>query len=1305
MSKQSQRISGNQQAFNFKVTGEPLVEPSKGPSVQNSFITSLKVPTLVPRSFSQEESPENPTGLTKFSTLQSGIPEKEPVIIAMSEFIPLFEEEKLTSQGSALSLKENSKILTAKTAVSLLVQDESAKSAVQDNKDSLLLSINGNQSSTSTTWSDVGRLNVMIRQLNETRRTHDISTYYLLNNEGVAIDRIGSFYEILKRAGYGSGQINKFSRTKLWLQSLVEIKRALFSHSGELILGYLSQRPQPASTNQILNDTNPFLLSDVDNSTPWSPRYWINPFREVQNLPTISQITDITTLKDNIIDYSVYQFVELTRVNDANGSVDKFAQDSILKWDSKSGRDIAILANLLFKESTYSTQLKKLSTDLSNKFGYNLSNSGENHRIWDSLIGIIPKSIFNTITATGNDNSLCKFSQSLKSVEGGDSNQINQILTFEDGYLSGSTPGSFYYIDSALSTADGEVLDTTRLDEFIVKVDSAYDTTKTIISLLGYEESTSWPPEILPWRDGERGLSKASALSNDYPHLTLPELVSRLSIVSKTYQPGIIERETVDGTLVPDSLDCRKIFDGNQGAQDIRMASLLCNCIVNPSAGYAAQSSKIKSLLFLLMMNQTLQLPFRRTLIRSQSGAGNQDVIQRLKELISYEISFVQSNITPEDASSAIDRGKSIEITLVSQGTIDNSNSATLARALAPLMSEKLFSRDNALWSIVVDLLNKAMESDIYVAKIQDNSTQQPTNYSGVPKLIYLYNYFDLILRIVSSQVPEKIAGVASAVTVEFSDTFFLSISNTTTADLEYAYDYRDNYSPRVLTSALRILRREEESVVEQVALIKDYLKRLSSSLNYFKNFIKNDRDSPQTYLNKISSLYNSDTTITPQQKNALINLSFAEEQVRMTSYVASEMIDRMSESSDSYAKLKSTSWFKTFPSGYENFLNVDETDLISYSMLSPYFNSNLLTSKRGIKKKIMSIGVTPGLIRNIRSTPSTFLDKDKIASQLVRIKVWLIDSFRPETIYRPLTYLFDMNRFPTRILKNWNYETFSKNDTNVFNVPSKLVVPGGIFQAGALGERPHVLLHRDFSEAFPDYLYGNVKLSDSDRQEIYANHSRSFLIEEYLRWFTDCRFNETRYYRYAMSPPLTRIENQYTKFLSMTTASTGSVGSISSATAPSTPGAVALFDDPTSGRSFSIPVKNNSVSAGVVGNVNKSQDISGRQVSKTKTYEIPMSNTMRNFFRNETFFSDPDDYVKRVFYPKKFDRVFNVIVSPDEFYVDVDKTESSAIDVTRHDKFEFNGRTEYRRKDSAPGDASMNEYFVTIEPFDYQEG
>jgi hypothetical protein len=67
-----------------------------------------------------------------------------------------------------------------------------------------------------------------------------------------------------------------------------------------------------------------------------------------------------------------------------------------------------------------------------------------------------------------------------------------------------------------------------------------------------------------------------------------------------------------------------------------------------------------------------------------------------------------------------------------------------------------------------------------------------------------------------------------------------------------------------------------------------------------------------------------------------------------MSNYYISELSDRISQTEEVATRLKTQPSFSSFPNKFIDYMPVNETELVSYSMLSPYFKSNEFSNAKG---------------------------------------------------------------------------------------------------------------------------------------------------------------------------------------------------------------------------------------------------------------------------------------------------------------------------------------------------------------------
>lgn len=1212
------------------------------------------------------------SGNQKIFSLQTGLFETEPSIIVSSEFVPLYNENSKTRQGQALTIKETAKMVTAKTAINVLSQNAGSVTLVNENKRQLKEFIDAEQEFATK----------LLKLTNDTLNILDVGSYALptINQR----ESIGSIYEILKKSGYNTSNVVKYTETKMWLQSLVEVKRGISTHSSNLTAQNFVRR-------NVKNDEDSFLLSDIESTPKELKKIWMNPYHPA--VPTLGELTDTSKINDSLFlfsDFEKKQYINLAFANadlvteDTSSSKVAYEKsvlsNKVLESYIESGRDIAIIANAITKESTYSSYLSKLENFeiLLNTFGYEASRTGDNFRVWDYLIGRFPKKVTDLIVLpTGNGKSLASFSQ--RAVKNG--NEYYNVLTFENNSFENSsiTPGSTYYVDSSLSATDGRKFDSSRLSELIEITSNVRKTTETLFDILGYSISNT----VIPYQGIYEDYQKKQYVTD----ASFERMTDRLSVVANLYRGciNISQNQIV-------SLDTRAL--GSNGYRlslgeiiGVRLASLICKLAVYPSGLYTKSAGRLKTLLFMWLLNVAIQ--------QMNPSVSNNSTILNLKKRIAAHIGGTSTKTSNPELDKAMMQYRCVPVTTTSASDLKLEQSSmefivreqkAAASSYVQAVYNKIFAvdADRGIWKTLVDMLKSVMSnSQVYVNEF--------TAYSGMTKVAYLYNNFDLMLRIVAAQTPENIIGMysraSSRSTKDLVDTGIL-IGEVTKAQLDETYnvntmlvsDYFPKYYVNKLNDSMKSLDIESNLTVRQIAFYRKYLSDIGRQLNSFKEYLEGNFDA---HLARVSGLYQSDTSLSVKQRNELLSLSFSEEQLRLSKYVMSEYNDRITKSDTSESNLKVLPICADMPSGFIDYMPINELDAVSHTMLSSYFKTEQFLSLKGNNKKIISVGIPPRLIRSIHTAQKLSTDSSKFTRQnLVRIKLYKLDRMHPDVVYLPKSYLFEMTRFPTRVAANWNFNYFLNGEFDLFSTPTKFMTSNG-----------DILLHKNFSDAFPNQYYGSV-LKDDEKSEIYVNHSISFLCEEYLRWFTDCKFDESRYTNFTqVNSALPSTENQYLNFASSAISSNSATVIDATKIQKANNQVTAFFRDPASGRAYKMPL-----------------NLQTAQLNQTaeKVYSIPVDKTVRSYFMNETFFLSPDISKRKMSYFKKFDRVFSILVDPDDFYVDESLTNSSTLQSMKNIGILTGGETinggksPYRHRDTMPNDPSYNEYFVTVEPYDY---
>jgi hypothetical protein len=168
------------------------------------------------------------------------------------------------------------------------------------------------------------------------------------------------------------------------------------------------------------------------------------------------------------------------------------------------------------------------------------------------------------------------------------------------------------------------------------------------------------------------------------------------------------------------------------------------------------------------------------------------------------------------------------------------------------------------------------------------------------------------------------------------------------------------------------------------------------------------------------------------------------------------------------------------------SFTNYQET--LSHSkkivdILKSLFQNAEFKEKKGYNKKIMTVGLPQGLIKN-HIARSTANSKNNKHDDIIKISVYKIDLINNDIVYKPKSFLFEASRYPVRVpsLILSNTLDFSQIPTRNYSFFPDVDRQGeSFYYDNNLGE---------------EYSF----LSTTEKNEIIQNHSMSFLLENYLK-------------------------------------------------------------------------------------------------------------------------------------------------------------------------------------------------------------
>lgn len=1190
-----------------------------------------------------------------------GFTQDSPVVVFSSEFVPLFDvSNEQSEQGKAISLKLNSSILTAKVATTLLTQNESAKSAVQDNKDNIATFLAGETK--------------LLTQLNQ-----------VMNETYAALKIPDYFYDFLFSKGYPIGKISTYASSKVWQQSLIELKKMFLTHSSQFATKEWVRK-------NVKNDEDSYKLADV--LSPPSPfkHSWLNPYMNAA-LPVPSAFVSDFSLVGNVNDIiSFYKRILIDLWNPAITKEDPKNEFGVIFSDEFT---IARLSNCITKEVLYSYALQESGALRANKFleerGYSVVDS-PNFKVWDHIIGNFTESAIEIPTSPiGNGRSMVSFSKRNAVVAAPNNTTGNNfdVLTVEDDYVQGSnvTPGSVYYVDGTLLVGQNGNFDVARVNSLKTYANDLNSSTHRLLSSLAVNivdvdgVETYEKDQSVARYDVEYIMGKMTPIVNLYTkiligqsQLTAQEEELRLTcLILKSIIDPDESYKSMSNSLLGNIFAA--FMSAIQGAKSDQAISEVSNLISSVSSSPADDVDSFSSILV-----------YSTTEVSESALQKKQEELDQLKQKLA-EAQYLANNPTPDVAGAQT----SLKYYQEEVAKTEQELQSLVAQQDSSKVTDKIknaFVMINGMPLIIKTMLQDISNNDIMKGDF--------TRYSYQSRVGFLFTYFILILKTMSCLIPENVTGIYAQTFSLFGSTtntknVLFSIKRLKDAELESYYqpdpalpvldadgnpiivDGQPLSSWRLsqtnpIVNSISMIDAELKTTIDSVAIFRRYSAYLIKKIDEFAKFITGDF---QGYLSSVKDAYTTDVTLSEVMKNDLLNLSLSDQQVKVTNYLMSELNDRISQENTLKSNLVALPAFKNFPNEFEKFMDVHGLNLVSYHMLAPYFRSQQFTGVKAVNKRIFGIGIPNGLMRSLRAY-YVGGHNDRLHN-IYMIKAYKNDILRPNVVFRPMTYLFESNRFPTRSLGNWDFDAFISDTFNLLTIPSKYV--------GISGE---VSVHRNYSEAFnEDYqaLSKDPNVVESIQRQIYSNHAVSFLIEEYMRWFTDCRFEESAYYNHTTPQAETSSTLQQTTFSAALTTGTPIGNSNSTAT----------YTDPVSGQTYSIPVKKNV------------QQSTTTTPSTSKQYQIPVNDTIRSFFKHETFMMNSEVLKRRLVYPKKFDRVFNLIIDPDDFMIDEENTLPITIDNLEAEGVLIKQGDEYRYRDTEADDTTFCEYYFTIEPYEYK--
>jgi hypothetical protein len=1053
-------------------------------------------------------------------------------------------------------------------------------------------------------------------------------------------------------------------------------------------------------TLQFLDIDPSYERNDTNPSTILNPK--VTRFSLSTNLPNLPPLSELINLQPSLAAQTI---------NTIKPAFTTIYQNVSFKDEEAR---IAALAHLVSYEYKYSygLTLPSMVLVLNDYYNYSLATGTGNSTLFDSIIGKFGNNI--TDFPSQGSSALTSISQQVQGDQG--------ILSFESKYVEGDTgtlsPGGEFFFDQVLQT-NGKTFNTTNIDAFTTVLDNALNAFNIV-------------------NDNLNLMSRPNA------NITLlDQVLNGAGSVLDT--PGDL-LNVIKTQLVGPNGNTSKMLN------DDRLAGVFA---------YARQDNGVKSALFLYCLAKISRS--YNTIIPFFTSDVNGDNTPLVNTLIT-QVNTALSTALPITRSA-------VQYLSEPGADITNVNSPS---ALTPSAVQNALLAGTPLTTFIFTLMAQVLaQFQVFSQAIKNSFTQ----YSGYLDTIVMMVVFDLIISAIARYGSIKLIGQATS---------GFNASDQTTSS--YVASQTSIHHKNSINELMERVAAEDTRVQQMILTIINALTVLSGSLKNVTNYLKSPT-STQT-LQTIAGILGNN-----QQ---MIRMLFSEQQIML---LASTVSNLLTATGQGLSTQQPT--FKDTTNDNQETQILDESEVPSAmrDALFGYFGTADFAAEKGVNKRILTVGIPQGFTQRIKQKVN-IQDQQRASFQnrrndIVQICVYKVDIVNSDIVYKPLRYLFEMSRFPVRvstvpwlplpphphttdIVNSIPTLNFSQNaDTST----STSITQGIEYASAVIADNDGIKSAR---AALDDESYSF--LTTNQKAKLLQNHVVSQLLESYIKVMTGINVAEYTFDMADVPPPM---EADFTKtvtehsvaHISDMLAAKASAPSVFAQSSNALAGGVMFsttgIDPPAfpqgSYSSWAISQPQLSNPAGVVGLSSLSTQMRAIPVGSplTKTLEQTAINgnldtslatatpksvpLMLENFRTISSLSytlctasDPAALNQKVVTPKQFDRVFNVIIDPTEFEIDVTKTtetpygrnafnlmiqhgeivpanendiaESSLVSVstnpitpgsrpfaarpavmlpTANGNTLQTGHFQYRDRDITQGDVIADKYFITVETID----
>lgn len=490
----------------------------------------------------------------------------------------------------------------------------------------------------------------------------------------------------------------------------------------------------------------------------------------------------------------------------------------------------------------------------------------------------------------------------------------------------------------------------------------------------------------------------------------------------------------------------------------------------------------------------------------------------------------------------------------------------------------------------------------ISITELQKNNNiviNNSTRYSGHLDTAFVMSLFDFVLICINS----------------VSKQTFLGRDNNTQKGNRYLSWQQTTTSKTSKNKVISLKNRTIKEIVITQQMIFTILGMLSSVKNASQNLVNKTQDKRvNDAINQIVTILNFDQDQLKQFFNKQQILLFS----KQLNDINGMLIPEASKENSSFIIYD------------ENVIAPGEFTALNNVYKLNYF---VETEKR---KQIVSVGLPQGFVSKLHLSTNTNANRQKLISSkqddIVNISIYKIDSKNPNIIFQPQKFMFEMSRFvdvsSNRKIRNTTNPIANIGTLDIAsNVTTQIVTEYLDATSG-------------YQEAFIDESYSF--LSQDQKRQLYTNHVYSHVLGRYINLVTGLSISENVFtftpQQYSVNSSLLNmmIDQQLAAMLNKKLDDQAGLVKKN-----------VLFQD-----QLELTVKNNRPFNDPIASLT-------REDANMMTNTLTLINDVKTL---GTTFSDTTSAQLKIVTPKKFDRIFHVLLDIDGFSINKDLTESSDV-------------------------------------------